>query len=557
LSERLRFSRNGNILSDRKTADHTRRAITRCRSWFHRGRDGRDEWAQFLAQAHISEEELIKVASQTNCVVARYPSWVAVAERLVSFLSSKSFVPRPLLSISRNLALPVAEFAAEELWNSVSSEERHLLAEGAKCGFRDSLTCRLAWSAHEIVRFELDRRLSRPTPGATEKGEAADTIVGFFAGGVAEQTARLLASYPVLLRLWSRQVENWQAFLRDFLADAKSFAMGELGLNLGSQAPISRVEALLSDPHNGGRSVIATHFCDEGTWCYKPRSGNHERGWFQLLAWLNAQGFPAPFLFVRVICGERHCWMENVRAQSVSNRHAAASYYFRAGALLYLLHILRGTDFHAGNIVASGTQPVMVDCETLLHARTRIPARARVSMGSILRTGMLPLEKVGRVKEEPSALGRLEKGAHRLTMDGRAVQARSYLDTIEDGFVTMHRFLNRNPRMRDAFGRKVRLFLPQTGRRIYRPTALYVEMLSRSHGAGTMVDGLYRSLFFQALCRDGAAPRDCVAGEVAALEDGDIPFFRGSSATPRPPLTGRELRRSLLILRERFSNNSH
>jgi lantibiotic modifying enzyme len=170
---------------------------------------------------------------------------------------------------------------------------------------------------------------------------------------------------------------------------------------------------------------------------------------------------------------------------------------------------------------------------------------------------MLPLEKGGRVKEEPSALGRLEKGAHRLTMDGKAVPAHRYLDTIEDGFVTMHRFLNRNLRMRNAFGRKVRLFLPQTGRRIYRPTARYVEMLSRSYGVGTMVDGLYCSLFFQALCRDGATPRDCVAGEVAALEDGDIPFFRGSSSTLRSPLTGRELRRSLLILRERFSNNTH
>lgn len=552
MSERLRFSRSVSIVTNRKAADHAREAITRCRSWFHRERDGRDEWAQFLTQARINEEELVKLASPPNRAAARYPSWVAVAERMDRFLSSKCFAVQPHLSIPRNLALPVADFAAEQLWNSANTEQWHLLADGAKRGFRDVLTRRLAWSVREIVKFELDSRGLRPTRSEREKGEAADTIARFFATGVAAETARLLASYPVLLRLWSRQVENWQAFLCDFLADAKCFAMAEFGLRPESRIVIRRVEALLSDPHNGGRSVIAVHFCEGGPWYYKPRSGDHERGWFQLLAWLNGQGFPTPFLLVRVICGERHCWMENVRAQDVSSRRAATSYYFRAGALLYLLHILRGADFHAGNVVASGTQPVMIDCETLLHARTRIPAAARVSTRNILRTGMLPLEMRGSSKEEPSALGRLEKGAHRLTMGGEAVPAGRYLDAIEDGFVTMHLFLNRNPRMRDAFYRKVRHLLPRTGRRIYRPTAHYVEILSRSHGVGTMLDGLCRSLFFQALCRDSATPRCCVAEEVAALEDGDIPSFRGSTSAVRPPLTGWELRRSLLILRERF-----
>lgn len=554
MSERLRFSRNVNI---RKAPNDAAQAIARCRSWFDRERDGRDEWAQLLTQAHISEEELVKLASPANRVAARYPSWVAVAEQMARFLSSRSFAVQPHLSIPRNLALPVADFAAEQLGSSADTEQWHLLADGARGAFREALSHRLAWSVREIVKFEITRRGLRPTRGGREKGEAADTIFRFFAAGVAAETAHLLASYPVLLRLWSRQVENWQAFLRDFLADAKSFALSELGIRPESKVVIRRVEALLSDPHNGGRSVIAVHFCKGERWYYKPRSGNHERGWFQLLAWLNAQGFLTPFLLVRVICGERHCWMENVPAQSVSSRRAAASYYFRAGALLYLLHILRGADFHAGNVVAFGTQPVMIDCETLLHARTRIPTAVRVSMGSILRTGMLPLGRSGGSKKEPSALGRLEKGAHRLTMGGEAVPAGRYLDAIEGGFVTMHRFLNRNPQMRDAFARKARFFLPQTGRRIYRPTARYVEILDRSHSAGTMVEGLYRSLFFHALCRDAATPRCCVAKEVAALEDGDIPFFYGSTSAPRPPLTGRELRHSLLVLRERFNNSSH
>jgi len=65
-----------------------------------------------------------------------------------------------------------------------------------------------------------------------------------------------------------------------------------------------------------------------------------------------------------------------------------------------------------------------------------------------------------------------------------------------------------------------------------------------------MINGLYRSLLFEALCRDGATPRSRVAHEVSALEEGDIPLFFGSTSAPRPPLTDRALHRSLSILRE-------
>jgi lantibiotic modifying enzyme len=367
------------------------------------------------------------------------------------------------------------------------------------------------------------------------------------------QTRRLLISYPVLLRLWSRHVENWSVFLRDFLSHAEGFIITEAGLRRGRYEGVIRgVEAMLSDPHNGNRSVIAVHLRGGATWYYKPRSGRHERGWFQLLTWLNDQGFPAPFRIVEVISKERHSWMRKVRAQSIRSRHAAASYHFRAGALLYLVHILRGVDFHAGNVIASGVQPVMVDCETLLHARTRIPNAARMSARDILRTGMLPLSIGGLAREEPSALGRLEKGAHRLTIHGEVVPAAKYVDTIENGFLTMHRFLHRSTRMRSSFDRKIQQFFPRTGRRIYRPTAHYIEMLNRSYGVGTMIDGLYRSLFLHALCRDSATPVACVQHEVEALEDGDIPFFHGSTSTPSSPPSASQVRHSLLMLREQF-----
>ncbi|CAM5724428.1 hypothetical protein SANTM175S_04328 [Streptomyces antimycoticus] len=45
----------------------------------------------------------------------------------------------------------------------------------------------------------------------------------------------------------------------------------------------------------------------------------------------------------------------------------AAGFYWRTGALLALVHALRGTDFHHENIIAAGEHPVLVDLEALLH----------------------------------------------------------------------------------------------------------------------------------------------------------------------------------------------
>jgi lantibiotic modifying enzyme len=549
LSERLNAYGRAKIGKAEAGADYTLEAIARCRSWFRRENRGRDEWATLLAQSCVTEQELVDLARWTDGIAVAPPSWSGTAERLLTFLHSRHFAVSPRDSIEHNVSSPVVRFAAEELWNSAGDKHQQLFSESAKESLERTLGRQLAWSVSGIVEFELGRKLPR-SDGEAGKRDNADAVTAFFFNDVAAETNRLLNNYSVLLRLWSRQVENWQAFMADFVKNVESFVAANISPGRSREPIIRQVGGFLSDPHDGGRSVIAVDFSNRATWYYKPRSGSHELGWFRLLAWVNAQGFPAPFRVVGVRCGERHCWMDNVRAQGVSTRSAAYGYYFRAGALLYLTHILRAADLHAGNVIASGNQPVIVDCETLLHVQTRIPAVGRASARDILRTGMLPLGRGRDPQPDPSALGRLERGAHRLTMNSKPVPVEKYLNAIEHGFMTMHHFLHGSVRMRTAFERKVRHFLPERGRRIYRPTAHYFEILRFSHGAGTMINGLYRSLLFEALCRDGATPRSCVAHEVSALEEGDIPLFVGSAAAPRPPLSDRALHRSISILHE-------
>ena len=89
-------------------------------------------------------------------------------------------------------------------------------------------------------------------------------------------------------------------------------------------------------------------------------------------------------------------------------------FYERAGALLCVLHALRGTDCHRDNLVACGEFPVLVDAETVMQPEaavgdgSAVPREDADFVDSVVRTGLLPRWYVNpdkRLVLDISALG--------------------------------------------------------------------------------------------------------------------------------------------------------
>src|SRR5436305_753499 len=80
------------------------------------------------------------------------------------------------------------------------------------------------------------------------------------------------------------------------------------------------------------------------------------------------------------------------------NLKEAQDYCFRLGALICLIHSLRGVDFHPANIVDAGDQPIVIDCETLFHPATALPKYAGAEENSLKRTGFLSLVERERMR---------------------------------------------------------------------------------------------------------------------------------------------------------------
>lgn len=349
--------------------------------------------------------------------------------------------------------------------------------------------------------------------------------------GARKQGAKLLAlldRYPGLALLWETQLRGWSGFVSAFLDHATAFLKSR-----DLQLSIAEIETDFSDPHWNGRSVIRVRLSDNSQWYYKPRSGRQEAAWGRFVDAVNSAGFVPSLRAANVQVCRGHCWMPSIPARLYRNAQERAKLAQRVGALLYLAHIFRAVDLHAGNVVTWGEYPVFVDCESFFHPETRLPVN-REGETSLSRTGMFvsssqnagwPLA-VTKPWEKPGP-------------------KRSRKEVIR-GFEAMHEFLQsqkHNRLLKAARDRLQRLPV----RRIYRPTTYYFRLLQDSLASRMLSEPNRRYRFLHAQLNDGLCSVRTVQSEILQLLAGDIPIFCGSSAPPRRALTEPQF---LRVLRE-------
>ncbi|HWJ57453.1 MAG TPA: type 2 lanthipeptide synthetase LanM family protein [Vicinamibacterales bacterium] len=212
---------------------------------------------------------------------------------------------------------------------------------------------------------------------------------------LAEGLVPLFCAYPVLARQVAVIIGRWVSataelasrIVIDREALAATFGDGtETGL-------VVDIEPALSDAHHGGRRVAALTFASGLRVVYKPRSLALDAAYGRLLAWVAAQapagdaarpevtrGFAA--LALRVLdCGD-HGWVEFVEQEACTSLADVRAYFALAGGLVCLTHVLRGSDLHMENVIATRRGPVLIDLEMLLQPVAKIAASSGPALPS-------------------------------------------------------------------------------------------------------------------------------------------------------------------------------
>lgn len=248
--------------------------------------------------------------------------------------------------------------------------------------------------------------------GATPSDRFKDFVKTF---SHSDRRLDFLQKYPVLARYAQRALEAWvQAsleFLNHLTTDRERIHT-LFGVGLSDRLVAFHPSG---DTHNQGRSVVALTFQSGKKILYKPRNLEIDLCFQELLSWCNANGVTPHLRTMKVASSDHHGWVEFVELANTTDDQEFDDFYVRLGSLLAILYSIETVDVHFENLVAAGSDPVVVDLETLFHTHiqsTSIKSASDVARrtidASVMSIGILPkptLSDNGRKTFDISGIG--------------------------------------------------------------------------------------------------------------------------------------------------------
>ena len=98
---------------------------------------------------------------------------------------------------------------------------------------------------------------------------------------------------------------------------------------------------------------------------YKPHSLELDLAVHRFYDWLNSKT-DVKLLTYRILSKKNYGWCEFVKYASCDNTEQLKEYYRKLGGLLTISYVLSGHDIHCENVIASGSDPVIIDNECFL-----------------------------------------------------------------------------------------------------------------------------------------------------------------------------------------------
>lgn len=389
--------------------------------------------------------------------------------------------------------------------------------------------------------------------------------------------------YSVVARLAATVTDFWVEAVGEFLqrlgSDWEQIQQSfQKDQELGQ---VVAIEASLSDPHHCGRSVFIVKFASNLKLVYKPKNLGLEQVYFEFISWINQQGATLTLKVLNILNCSTYGWIEFVEALPCKNQQAVKSYYQRAGMLLCIAYVLKGTDFHYENLIACGEQPVLIDLETLFHNDPQIQEddnraislaqkelRNSVVATALLPGSYIPMGQAGELVVDVCGLGNILEEQVKMSVakwnyintdsmimvveketeispntninnqpfgEGVDPSLNHHSEELSAGFQQMYRFLMQRKEALLTLHEPLAKFASQKVRLVLRNTSLYTSILSKSLDYKCLRDGVERSIELEILSRSFIASEDkdplwpILAAEKQALERLDIPYISSYS----------------------------
>lgn len=252
----------------------------------------------------------------------------------------------------------------QTLWTTFSESLAH--GEATRTYLLEAFVHELKTVAIETARFELNLAITEGFIVRESVQQTIESYVGLLDDN--DYVAYLADKYPLLpvhidrrLRLAASSVASFEDRLK---SDAPT--LRQL-LDITGDDRVVSIHATLGDSHLGAGRVSVVEFASGKKAVYKPRGVQGEASFQAYLHWANTHSSLIDHRTIWVFDCGNYGWMEFVEAEEVVDHSAACDYFQRYGSLVALVHSVAGTDIHYENLIAAGSQPVIVDLETIVQ----------------------------------------------------------------------------------------------------------------------------------------------------------------------------------------------
>jgi len=377
---------------------------------------------------------------------------------------------------------------------------------------------------------------------------------------------RLFLERPVLVRLIAQEAQRATVEMREararFHADRDAVIKTYFeGYDPGA---VSDVQTGLSDPHNGGRRVMIYGFENGEKAVYKPRPLDIDAKWSECIALMADRNAPVDLKSPALLERDQYGWVGFIKHLPCKNKAEVRQFYRRSGAMLALVHLVRGRDYHSENVIASGAHPIAIDVETLCHPgplkrqenpllgliENKIDQSVMVTHYLTIRSGpkgAIAMGGLDLIKEVDIQFWQFENAnTSEMTrrskvmntresfnlpvLDGNKVEVSNYAREVSNGYEETLAFLLTLPEMQPGESSIPRLFEGVLVRWLVDATETYMNLVYGLRNPDLLTDGAMWSAGAELISGrrmgEGTYQAALVREERRAMLNQDVPLFR-------------------------------
>lgn len=378
------------------------------------------------------------------------------------------------------------------------------------------------------------------------------------------------SEYSVLTRLVFQQIDFWITNTEDFLNRlyVDFSEMQKIFIIENTLQDITSISSHLSDSHNKAQSVLIIEFISSDKIVYKPSNLSMLKEYNALLSYINVNGSPVLLKPVKILSKQSYGWIEFVSYKDCTSIEEIKEYYTKGGALLSLWYVFRGKDVNYENILAHGSDPIIIDLEIFMIGEDKIldvesiKKDNNITMNyylkhSVLSTSFLPFKIYNNNTEcyldqtafsnQPVQLftdiewyenntdlmmvvtkEKVKSLAQNLPVfNHQKIPINNYINEFIKGFELMYNFLKESKKLLSTY---LVHFKSCSNRIVIRPTNIYgfitqsvlkSEKLKTGNEWGIELEVLYRLL----LNSNNKMLLSVIRSEIKQMTDLDIPYF--------------------------------